>query len=55
MGSLMLILGIMIIAGTAGASDLNEIELGTILINSVIGLVIAVSGYLTLEILGGMC
>lgn len=38
--------GFTVIAGTAGASDLNTIDLGTAVINSMIGLIIIAGGFM---------
>ena len=44
--------GFTVIAGTAGASDLNTIDLGTAVLNSMIGLTIISSGVLLIKIGG---
>lgn len=38
--------GFTVIAGTAGASDLNTISLGTAILNSMIGLIIIAGGFM---------
>lgn len=52
MSKAIIMIGFFIIAGTAGASDLNTIDVGTALLNGMIGVTI-ITGGVMLDRIGG--
>lgn len=52
MSKAIIMIGFFIIAGTAGASDLNTIDVGTALLNGMIGITIITGGAMVAKIGG---